>query len=972
MRIRLVPSARTQRFVSAMAVSLLAVAAGLLAQNAAPPAAPADGQAGSAVLPVVADACIAAYPIGARTAKGGEQANNAGAADKLKLKKFENRPILRFDFSALPANATVTEAELEITIANGKPINQVGVGTLHVPWNEGDGVGKDEPDAAKHTGACFLGPKGPDSRWLPYEEGDFNAVSHGNGGDATCVVKARSLGSDRWAIPVDPMVIHAARADGQMLVLIDETGLFGGDMTNAYMATRENKAAAPKLKVKWAAQRDAAAPKFKEKPSVATGPMAGSLILRLPAAGDDGTDGCALGYRVSIDGADLPITQLPRPNRLLRTVLLRDLAPGKAVKLVVTAYDEAGNTCREELSATVCPAWAGTLAQPPSIEAKLPEATAAKTFSATLTDGLTLIDPLTGKVGPRQLRSLAKDGVPAARNVVSAVRGEFVELQCVVQLPPGADKLEGVTISAGDLAGAGGAKIPAAAFEFFREHYVKMGENWVADILPPITPGAPGLAIPSQPEIAGQRALGVYIDLLVDKATAPGTYTGAITVAAGGEKAVLPLAVVVQDVTLPDELSFVVEMNAYNHSNKLDVFHETYRLLHKHRLSYNVLGYGHVNAGTFTVPKLSRDGAASTPATDLKITDWSKYDEFYGPLFSGEIAKDLPRKGIPATHWYLPFHDGWPWPLSECHPELWKGRVTPKADKTAFDEWTNKLAMNDLPAAAHFTESWRTANNLIGAQFREHFRQKGWNRTQMQVFDNHKYYFASGSLSLWTMDEPQYGRDFHALNTIYDLEKKALAGEGINAIIRGDVSRPELIGDRMDNSSELLVVSSALERYPRMMEDRKITGPTVLWWYGGGGGADTDPCSLTALFQIRWSRGCDGGMPVYTSLAGTNEWNQTDPLRVVRYDPKTGMPVGSFRMKAYRRGQQNMELLNLLSAKPGFSRWHVRDLLTKEFPVKIVTISKGPDDPGYSTFQDLDVARVDLMRSRVVASLLAK
>jgi hypothetical protein len=144
-----------------------------------------------------------------------------------------------------------------------------------------------------------------------------------------------------------------------------------------------------------------------------------------------------------------------------------------------------------------------------------------------------------------------------------------------------------------------------------------------------------------------------------------------------------------------------------------------------------------------------------------------------------------------------------------------------------------------------------------------------------------------------------------------------------------------------------------------------------LQWYGGGGEANIDPLAYDALFLARWSLGCDGGMPVYTALAGPNDWDKTDSLRVVRYD-ETKMPVASFRMKAYRRGQQDMELLHLLSARQGFNRWHVANLAREQFPIKMVTVAKNPDDPGYTSFENLDTVRLDELRERVIATLLAK
>jgi hypothetical protein len=931
---------------------------------------------GEAVLPVVADTSIAAYPVGARRlGEGSEQGINAGASPRLKIKRFENQPILRFDFSPLPAGAVVEAAELRVKILAGGPLNHVAVGSLHVPWSEGKGTGRDEgPEAARQGGACFLGPHGTASRWREdVEEGDFATVSGGNGGDATCVTRARDLGDGWWGIAVDPRVVAAAREHGQTLVLTDETGIFDGAAANIFLGARESGAAAPVLHVRWSTPAAPRPPRFREAPAVAPGPLAGSLLVLLPAAGEDGEEGDAVGYRLAIDGQEVPRRQVPRPARpaAARRILLRGLPPGRQVRVEVTAFDREGKTAVVSATGVTGAVQAGRLAEAPAPAVPaLPAPVAGRRLVARLADGLTLYDPLSGEPLPGQARGAAE--APAPSRVRTAVRGEIVGFQLLVGHKGDGAAPAGIAVAASDLKGAGGRVIPAAALTFHREHFVRMGERWVADVLPLLAAGET-FAIPSQEDLAGQRVAVLYADLLVAGSTPPGVYSGEIAVTAGGDRATCPLAVVVRDVTLPDALSFIVEMNAYSHADDLRVFHETYRLCHRHRLSYNVLGYGHTSPASFTTPRLNRDNDQSLPGAATRVTDWSVYDRFYGPLFSGEIARDLPRAGEPATHWYLPFHCSWPYPLARVNPSLWEGRVAPAQDRAAFDRWRGRLALADPLAEEHLDREWRDAARAVAREFSEHFARQGWSRTRMQLFNNHKHYFHNGSLSLWTMDEPQYGRDFRALDLQYHVVGSALAaGKGLAATTRADISRPQFIGDRMDRSLGLVVTTSgAIELYPRLIEDLVIARGATLWWYGGGGAADIDPAAYAALFLRQWSSGCDGGMPVYTTFGGPGDWRRTDPLRVVRFDPATGLPVASFRMKAYRHAQQLMELLNLLAARKGYNRWHLRDLVAEAMPVKMTTVARGPDDPGHGVFEGVDAAGVRALQERVVATLLA-
>ncbi len=924
-----------------------------------------DIQAGQATLPDIADTDIAAYPIGDTSlkVKNSEQGMNDGGAPKLKIKKFENRPILRFNFAQVPHGATITEAAIEIHMAGDQPLNHVGVYSLHVPWVEGTDNGKVK---ASPAGACFIGPNGVNTRWMPYPTGDFNSASGGAGGNATCVERAESLGQRRWRIPVAPYVIEAAMQNGQTLILCDETGLFTGSLSNAYFYSRETKDKAPVLKVKWQKGRDSQPPQFAGLTTAEAGPFPGSIVLELAHAGDDGAAGDALGYHVIIDGKELPEAMTPRPRRKLRGMLVRDLPVGKEVNVKIVAYDEAGNTATQSLKVKTRHVFKGQLAKAaPLPEVKLPAPATAKGFTATLADGLTLFEPTAGHITSEEMRKYADASHVPAHNVLAAVRGEILGLQCLIELAPGHDKLDNIRLRAADLSGPEGT-IAARNFSFFREHYVKVKGQWIADVLPAIT-AKEVVAIPSQSNLKKQRVLGIYVDLLVPKTTRPGTYTGQIVVSSDAGTATCPLAVVVRDVTLPDKLSFIVEMNAYGQSDDVNIFHQTFRLCHAHRLSYNVLGYGHSRVSNGMIPEVKIDGDTA------KISDWSKWDEFYGPLFSGAVTKGLPRAGTPASHWYLPFEDAWPYELSKCVPDLYAGRVAPDESQKKFDEWVNKLAINDPIVPAQYCQRWRKVDASIAKQFDDHFCKNGWTQTEMQIFNNHKYYFPSGSNSLWTMDEPQYGRDFRSLGWQLGFFDAAMPTGGMNQIMRGDVSRPELMGDRFDSGLEMLCVSAAMDRHPVLLQNFLATVPHAkLWWYGGGRGAEADPAMYIPLFINKWSCGADGGLPVYTSFGGTNDWNDTDPLRVVRFDPHTGMPVASFRMKAYRRAEQDMELVNMLAARKGYNRWHVRDLIAKDYPVEMVTISRGPDDPGYSTFKGLDAAKYDQLRQRLVTTLLQK
>lgn len=154
----------------------------------------------------------------------------------------------------------------------------------------------------------------------------------------------------------------------------------------------------------------------------------------------------------------------------------------------------------------------------------------------------------------------------AASIAVQAARNEYEPFQVIVHA--GSTPLVGVNASASDLRSSTGAVISASNLTLYREQYVhvttpsprsKEGEGWYPDALIPF-------ASPAQTdETARRRFIGapfavsagtnqpVWIDVYIPKDTAPGDYSGTITVIADNEApASISVLLTVWNITLPD------------------------------------------------------------------------------------------------------------------------------------------------------------------------------------------------------------------------------------------------------------------------------------------------------------------------------------------------------------------------------------------------------------------------------------
>ncbi|MFW6151981.1 MAG: hypothetical protein ACOC6C_03300, partial [Verrucomicrobiota bacterium] len=92
-----------------------------------------------------------------------EVTNARGASSGIKIKHRENFPLLKFDTSPIPENATIKRASLFLHLKKDDPdyfLNHVSVSTVPTDWVEGD-----HDASGKHNMACLLRPGPQTKKW---------------------------------------------------------------------------------------------------------------------------------------------------------------------------------------------------------------------------------------------------------------------------------------------------------------------------------------------------------------------------------------------------------------------------------------------------------------------------------------------------------------------------------------------------------------------------------------------------------------------------------------------------------------------------------------------------------------------------------------------------------------------------------------------------------------------------------------
>jgi hypothetical protein len=253
----------------------------------------------------------------------------------------------------------------------------------------------------------------------------------------------------------------------------------------------------------------------------------------------------------------------------------------------------------------------------------------------------------------------------------------------------------------------------------------------------------------------------VWVDIYVPHDLPPDTYAGSIIILHRNtnKQAIVKIELEVGEFTLPDELSLDVDLMNYGFLNiergwpdmVLDgprhraIEREFFRMAHAHRMTFAIVPYNHDGS----IPKGLKPELAGVGA-GVRIAGWKSWDDRFGPLLSGEAFADLPRGRQPVAHFFLPYNLMWP---------------------SDMRHW-------EKPA-------YREEHLRVSSEFRKHLAEKGWTKTQYQIYYNHKEGYG---FFPWNLDEPTREKDLEALRYLGTILKASFpAREAVKVLFRLDI-----------------------------------------------------------------------------------------------------------------------------------------------------------------------------------------
>lgn len=899
-------------------------------------------------LPVVRDTGLSSV--------GDEAKGNTGRASRLKLKSQQEMILLDIDPTPL-SGRRIAGALLHFRSASPEKasVARLGVSTVAAPWREGSG----ERYRPQKGSACYAQAAWGMRDWA-WPGSTATEVVFGLGHTLWRFADCTRPDADGWqTCAVEPDVV-AARAAGLSygFCLYDEVGSTwsakDGDFTyhlfpNRMIYSRESLKSQPFFEI-WMDGADTEPPDTVESiSSDVSGLPPGEALVSWRTPGDAGSG--VLGFNVACGTGDqlmpLPRYLIPPAGATGETVrmYLRDIdAPaGKPLRMRIAAVDRAGNVSRPALFEVVTAgpdrAFAGmesalTFDLPETPVARGGELPAAGGLRMAVIDALDKVSPESGTIIPPHpadyLRSNHLFSAADREIRLQAARNETVAFQLLLTgTGPGAYDDIGVKFRFPDH--------PDLKTRLYEFAYVRSESD--DRLLPdPLVPTDGDVSIPSKAgavRIDGQKHHSLIAEIHVPHSVAPGRKRGVLTVANGEERLNLAtdlrIDLTVWNFSLPDKLSFVPEMNAYGTVSP-DRGYDYYRLAHEHRLCMNRLPYGWKGVPGFA-PEW-KDGEF----------DWTTWDEAVAPLLDGTAFADLPRAGEPLDLFYLPFNENWPAPIAAHYrPAYWP--------ESAFD-----------PA---YGKRLKTAFE----RFAGHIAEKGWNRTRFQFYLNNKVYYRKHtpeSVAPWIFDEPTNTQDFWALRWYGLLWHAAVArfSEKLALEYRADISYSHLSRDMLLDVVDLTYIGATDDRKRRIQNDWRVRcGAGRFAEYGTANPIESPNTQPVMWSLLAWSGGAEGLLP-WQTIGGKKSWT-TAHTTALFYPTEDGGPLPSIRLKAFRRGQQDVEYLSLLQKRLGPERFTVAKWLHDQIDMTVNVLKSSETDAGTATFATADPARLWRLRYKV-------
>jgi len=816
-----------------------------------------------------------------------EKDGSNGGSKKLKLKGQQEYTLLDIDTSALKGKL-ISGALLHIHSESPEkaPLARIGISAISSEWTEGTST-----NYSPQTGSsCFSQAEYKKRDWT-YPGSTLMDVVFGYGNTIWKFANVTSPDTEGWQIcAVDPDVVAARIANlSYGFCLYDEVGstwsvknasFLYEHFPNRFVSSRESFNSTPCIEIRVAGSDSV-------PPEPVTNIHAENMVLPPGEAfvkwdtPKDRGGGKTLGFQVSYKKGNAEIS-IPRylipmagkPGQEVRMHIHNlPFQSGENIDLSIRPVDNAGNIGQAFSQTIQLSKGFEQAAVPPDAPEPFPpseELPGVGEVKISVTDLVDKTDPENGKMIPDH-----PIGYKGGNHIFSA-KEKTVRLQCA--------RNETICFQLNLEGPARNISLkysfdpyPALKSKVYQIANVKIADkNKMISILPdPLIPleEENGTWKITASEQANQSLL---CEVYIPHEESAGKKNGSLSISVGDQSLELKVDLTVWNFTLPDKLSFIPEMNAYGTVSPFQGY-EYYRLAHEHRTCINRLPCGWNGKPAFA------------PEWRGNNFDWSQWDQKVSPLLDGTAFDDLPRKKEPVDVFYLPFSENWPVNLfAHYTPSYW-------ADEAFAPQYSEELKKSFALFAAHCNE-------------------KKWHDTIFQFYLNNKVYYREKypqSSAPWIFDEPVNTQDFWALRWYGILWHTALSRVKGNAQLwyRGDISYSQFGRNILWGIMDVTYIGANNAQKTRMKkEENMLWAKTCFAEYGTANKIEESNLQPVLWCLSAWSKGATGVLP-WQTIGSKNAWENAEQTALFYPHPKGPMP--SVRLKAFARGQQDVEYLML-------------------------------------------------------------
>ena len=881
---------------------------------------------------------------------GDERNTSGGNCRQFKIKSIQEMAAIRFD--AAPAKGReALRASLFLRRAGADLLRYIRVSTVNQDWTEGTSA---QPYGPANGATYCLAAAASKKPWA-WPGSEFCDVIMSSGNTLATWAERKELADGWLSVALTPELVYAlACGDTDGLAVMD-----GGNLAyhNNMIHSSESKGGEPYIEVELGGPlaHAPAKPVVEAEPAPDKAHLAAGA-LRLTIAEAKGI----FCWRIALNGKPVERWRVKHPEPNGPTVIvLEDLPPSQKCDIEVVAVSPGGVASP---AVKLTAAASSALPEAPSL-GKLIRPIAVVPPPRRKARMYAWAAPPLVKISPEKPEAMFGDWDGSSVELFGA-RGETVSFQiCIENGAP--EPLAHVQIIPQELKSGDGKIIGGKMIELFRNWHAKNGKGqWQPAYCVPLPTGSPfdipdkGVGGASVPRVPKQQNQTVTVDVFIPKDASPGAYAGGVLVEADGVEPPirLPIELTVYDFALPDRLSFVPELNAYQIPANA---HDFYRLAHEHRCVAN-----------FWVHRPGLQGAGK----DIKV-EWDSYDRNVGPLLSGEAFKDCRRAGAPVEVLYLPFEDSWPTPLTKQnynYPGHWPGRGEDK-------KWLNEHYMKAPYIGDALSQDYKDAFLAVQRQFIEHFRQKGWDKTEMQCFYGGKntHRIDWGTNMWWTTDEPYHWDDWLALQFFCRLWTQGRGNVPAGRwAARGDISRPMWQGRVMDPilGCEYIGGFNDANAYRRCRILAEDTGVDIRAYGSANRDTESNTASVVMLLSM-WLNGANAHLP-WQTLGGeecldTNDKGAGGGNALLVPGKRFNQPVvADLRLKALREGQQLIEYLVELGKRRSLNREQLKAMVHGAVTLEAGRVAgAGADNADALVFGSLKAWQIAGLR-RTVADLI--